>query len=75
MHPPGAATNRVARLWRFAQRQGMDRRRFLHVLTAGGATAVLAACGEMRIQLRPPPVREARQHRRQLWRGSRTRRR
>ncbi len=36
----------VARLWRIARRHGMDRRRFLRALTAGGAAAVLAACGE-----------------------------
>ena len=36
----------VARLWRVARQHGMDRRRFLQVLTAGGAAAVLAACGE-----------------------------
>ncbi|MDE2867811.1 MAG: sulfite oxidase [Chloroflexota bacterium] len=43
---PGVATPEVSGLWRFAQRQGMDRRRFLQALTAGGAAAVLAACGE-----------------------------
>ena len=43
---PGVATTEVAGLWRFARRQGMDRRRFLQALTAGGAAAVLAACGE-----------------------------
>ena len=36
----------VARLWRVARQHGMDRRRFLQALTAGGAAAVLAACGE-----------------------------
>ncbi len=33
------------RLWALAERRGMDRRRFLRLLVAGGATAVLAACG------------------------------
>ena len=36
----------VARLWRIARRHGVGRRRFLQALTAGGAMAVLAACGE-----------------------------
>lgn len=36
----------VARLWRFARQHGMDRRRFFQALAAGGAAAVLAACGE-----------------------------
>ena len=43
---PGVAPTEVSGLWRFARRQGMDRRRFLQALTAGGAAAVLAACGE-----------------------------
>ena len=33
------------RLWTLADRRGMPRRRFLRLLAAGGATAVLAACG------------------------------
>ncbi len=33
------------RLWALAQERGMDRRRFLGLLLAGGAAAVLAACG------------------------------
>ena len=41
-HPPGAS-----RLWEFARSQGMDRRHFLRLLLAGGATAVLAACADM----------------------------
>ena len=36
----------VARLWGLARQHGLDRRRFLRALTAGGAAAVLAACGE-----------------------------
>jgi DMSO/TMAO reductase YedYZ molybdopterin-dependent catalytic subunit len=36
----------VARLWHRARQRGLDRRRFVQVLTAGGAAAVLAACGE-----------------------------
>ena len=38
----------VARLWGLARQHGLDRRRFLLALTAGGAAAVLAACGEPR---------------------------
>ena len=37
--PPGTPS-----LWEFAKAQGMDRRYFLRLLLAGGATAVLAAC-------------------------------
>ena len=37
---------RVAQLWGLARQHGMDRRRFLQALTAGGAAAGLAACGE-----------------------------
>ena len=33
------------RLWTLADRRGIPRRRFLRLLAAGGATAVLAACG------------------------------
>ena len=33
------------RLWSIAEGRGMGRRRFLRLLVAGGATAVLAACG------------------------------
>ena len=33
-----------AGLWQFAHGRGMTRRRFLHLLSAGGATAVLASC-------------------------------
>ncbi len=36
---------RTEGLWTLAQRRGMGRRRFLHLLVAGGAAAVLAACG------------------------------
>ena len=32
-------------LWQFASARGMDRRQFLRLLLAGGAAAVLAACG------------------------------
>lgn len=34
----------AGRLWRLASARGMDRRRFLGLLLAGGAAAVLAAC-------------------------------
>ena len=33
-----------AQLWQAVRRQGMDQRRFLQLLAAGGAAAVLAAC-------------------------------
>ena len=44
-------------LWRHANACGIDRRTFLGLLAAGGATAVLAACGENPIQELPqtPP--------------------
>ena len=32
-------------LWRFAAVRGISRRHFLRLMAAGGATAVLAACG------------------------------
>ncbi len=32
-------------LWEFVQSRGMERRRFLQLMVAGGASAVLAACG------------------------------
>ena len=35
----------TAPLWTLAQRRGFGRRRFLQLLVAGGATAVLTACG------------------------------
>ena len=38
--PPSAAS-----LWAFASERGMGRRRFLQLMVAGGAAAVLAACG------------------------------
>ena len=50
---PGVATTEVAGLWRFARQHGMDRRRFFQALTAGGAAAVLAACGEARLWFAP----------------------
>ncbi len=40
--PPGSPS-----LWEFAHARGMDRRHFLRLLVAGGATAVLAACADM----------------------------
>ena len=35
----------VEPLWRFAEVRGISRRHFLRLMAAGGATAVLAACG------------------------------
>ena len=43
----GAAQPRP--LWEFAHERGMSRRRFLWLLTAGGASAVLAACTGTRV--------------------------
>lgn len=42
---PERNPNDPAGLWTLVQRRGMPRRRFLQLLAAGGATAVLAACG------------------------------
>lgn len=42
-----------AALWRRAERAGIPRRRFLALLAAGGATAVLAACAP---RVSPPPA-------------------
>jgi len=36
-----------ALLWQQAQRSGVDRRRFLYLLSAGGASAVLAVCNSV----------------------------
>ena len=41
-------------LWRHANACGIDRRAFLGLLAAGGATAVLAACGENPIHASVP---------------------
>ena len=37
-------------LWKFAEGYGITRRRFLSLIAAGGATAVLAACGVPKAQ-------------------------
>ena len=37
----------ASRLWELASARGMDRRHFLRLMLAGGATAVLAACADM----------------------------
>ena len=37
----------MSSLWEYASARGMDRRHFLRLLLAGGATAVLAACADM----------------------------
>ena len=34
----------LAQLWEYSRRQGLSRRRFVHLLLAGGSTAVLSAC-------------------------------
>ena len=38
-------------LWAFVSARGMDRRRFLKLMVAGGAAAVLAACGAIDISV------------------------
>ncbi len=43
-HPPDPPAD-AASLWAFASGRGMSRRRFLQLMLAGGAAAVLAACG------------------------------
>lgn len=48
----GAAQPRP--LWEFAHERGMSRRRFLWLLSAGGASAVLAACTGTRVPLETP---------------------
>lgn len=45
-HPePGDVLQPHESLWEFVQSRGMERRRFLQLMMAGGASAVLAACG------------------------------
>ena len=41
-------------LWEFAHERGMSRRRFLWLLSAGGASAVLAACTGTRVPVETP---------------------
>ena len=43
----GAPPQGEPSLWQFAHARGMDRRHFLRLLLAGGATAALAACADM----------------------------
>ena len=43
-----------AGLWQFAHGRGMTRRRFLQLLSAGGATAVLASCTGLPLPPAPP---------------------
>ena len=46
----------VESLWRFAESRGISRRHFLGLIAAGGATAVLAACGVTETpEATPPP--------------------
>ena len=42
---PGTWSEQSERLWEVARGEGMPRRQFLALLVAGGAAAVLAACG------------------------------
>ena len=43
--PYETLTPATERLWSLVRERGMNRRHFLQLLSAGGATAVLAACG------------------------------
>ena len=42
--PRGSGSARLDRLWGMARAQGMQRRRFLQLLAAGGTAAVMSAC-------------------------------
>ena len=53
---PAAARPGVEGLWEFARAHGMDRRRFLRLLLAGGATAVLAGCIGIEQRVEGPPT-------------------
>ena len=44
---PVPASTDARSLWEYASARGMNRRRFLGLMAAGGAAAVLAACGGM----------------------------
>ena len=46
----------VEPLWRFAEVRGISRRHFLRLMAAGGATAVLAACGVSETPGATPPL-------------------
>ncbi len=46
-HEPVATPTGARSLWEYASARGMNRRRFLGLMAAGGAAAVLAACGGM----------------------------
>ncbi len=46
-HKPMGTPRDKPLLWEYASARGMDRRRFLGLMAAGGAAAVLAACGGM----------------------------
>ncbi len=46
-HEPTATPTGARSLWEYASARGMNRRRFLGLMAAGGAAAVLAACGGM----------------------------
>ncbi len=43
-----AETAETGRLWELVRERGMGRRRFLQLLSVGGAAAVLAACSDLR---------------------------
>ncbi len=47
--PPDSDTEAEGRLWLMAKGNGISRRRFLQLLSIGGAAAVLAACSGIRL--------------------------
>ena len=51
---PAADRSQQAKLWRLARGQGIGRRSFLQLLSAGGTAAVLAACTGVQIPAATP---------------------
>ncbi len=51
---PAADRSQQAKLWRHVRGRGIDRRRFLRLLSAGGAAAVLAACTGVQLPAATP---------------------
>ena len=56
---PEKVAAEAARIWPLARGRGMDQRRFLQLLSAGGAAAVLAACSGPGGQRATPAASEA----------------
>ncbi len=59
-NPPPPSSRRTSdadSLWQLVAARGMDRRRFLALMVAGGSAAVLAACGfELSVETSTPPA-------------------